>query len=642
MSNVLLAYPNTVDDGALSGGTWTTGMPLANLQDRVIKNRARSSGVHASQTTFNLTYSAAALVALFALVDHNLSTAATVRWRGFDEPLPTFDVDFTSGVLDSRLVCTRAVANATFIGSNGLVQTASANAARFEYDPTTLVRRGLLVEPTATNLCLQSSTLSNATWTKTSMNAYKDATGPDGVASSATRLYGLGGGNATQVITIASTTLYTSAWIRRKTGTGAVYFSADVDGAGWGSDISGSISSTWTRIKLAAVTRANPKIGFYLVTSADEIEVAFTQTTPYAHTSPIETTTATVTRNGDLIQATSTNFSSWYLQTEGTFAAAFTLLGAPPASTAALYSASSDSTHFIGASVSTARSVSFDVTNASAQASIGATVVAVDTLSYIASCYKVNDFATSLNAAAASTDTSGTLPTPTSLSLGQQSGTVANNVPMILAKLRYWPTRMSNAQLAEISTSTFDIVADYDSGAIAALPAAYVSATTAAQRATLTQSTPHKLTTPQTLRYWRCDIVDTANTAGYVQAGRLMVADTAFQPSIINMLHGAGVQWVDRAVISEADSGAEYFMERPKYRVMRFPLEALTETEAMANLLEMQRTLGTTGELYVMWDPEDTTYLPNRAFLARMRTLGALEIPFHLNWRTAFELKELL
>lgn len=642
MSNVLLAYPNIADSGTLSGGSWAAGMPVGNLQDRVIKNAARSSSTHASATTFTLTYAAAALVGFIALVAHNLSTAAKVRFRGFSSAPPTLDVDFTSGVLDSRFTCTRSGTNATFVGSNGLVQTAGANVARFEYDPTTLLCRGLLVEPTATNLCLRSSDLANATWTKTTMTATKNATGPDGVASRATTLYCSGAdGSCKQTVTVAAGTFYVSAWVRRKTGTGAVYFSGDILGAGWGANIAGSIGSAWTRIKLAAVTATNPQLGFRITVPTDEIEVALCQLEVVCHTSPIETTSATVTRNGDLIQATSTNFSSWYSQTEGTFAVAFTLLGAPPASTAALYSASSDSTHFVGASVSTARSVEFDVTNATAQAAIGATVVAADTLSYIASAYKVNDFATSLNAAAASTDAAGTLPTPTSLTLGQQSGTVANNAAMVLAKLRYWPLRMSNANLASISTSTFDIAADYDSGLLDALPAAYVAATTAAQRASLVQSTPHKLSTPQTLRYWRCDITDAANSAGYVQIGRLMVADTAFQPTY-NASYGASIGWADRAVVSEADSGAEYFYERPKYRVFKAAMDWLTEAEGIAKVLEMQRTLGTTGEVYAMFDPDETTYLPNRSFLARMRTLGALETPLYGVWRTGFELKELL
>ena len=640
MSNVLFAYPNTVDSLTLSGGRWASTMPLTNLQDRVIKNMARTSNALASSTTFNFTYAAAALVGFIGLVNHNLSTAATVRFRGFSTALPTLECDFTGAYLDSRFAFTRSTIG-TYVNAVGLVATAAINAARFEYDITTHACRGLLIEPAATNLCLRSNDLTNATWTKTSCTTAKTSTGPDGVTNSATNLYATANlvSNAKQTITTASAAYYVSFWARRVSGTGAV--NASMDNFSTSTDITSTLTTSWKRFKLATQTLVNPTVGFFIVTIGDSIDIWGVQCETVGHTSSIETTTATVTRAGDLCQATSTNFSSWYSQTEGTFAAAFTLLGNPPASSAALYSAASDASNFIAVTVTTARSTSFYVKNTTDQANIGGTVVAADTLSYIASAYKANDFATSLNAAAASTDTSGTLPTPTKLVLGEQNGTVANNTAMILAKLKYWPTRMSDARLAAISTSAFDITADYDSGLLDALPAAYVAATTPAQRASLTQSTPHKLATPQTYQYWRCDITDTANTDGYVQIGRLMVADTAFQPTY-NASYGANIQWVDRAIVSEADSGAEYAYARPGYRVFKCATDWLTETEAMTKVLEMQRTLGTTGELYVMFDPADTTYLPNRSFLARMRALGALETPLYGVWRTGWEFKELL
>lgn len=45
---------------------------------------------------------------------------------------------------------------ATFIGSNGLIQSAAANAPRFDHDPITGVCRGLLIEEQRTNAVLNS------------------------------------------------------------------------------------------------------------------------------------------------------------------------------------------------------------------------------------------------------------------------------------------------------------------------------------------------------------------------------------------------------------------------------------------------------------------------------------------------------
>jgi hypothetical protein len=61
---------------------------------------------------------------------------------------------------------TRA-STATFIGSNGLIQSAAINAARFDHDPITLVCRGLLMEESRTNLVFPSATLTTQTRTVT-------------------------------------------------------------------------------------------------------------------------------------------------------------------------------------------------------------------------------------------------------------------------------------------------------------------------------------------------------------------------------------------------------------------------------------------------------------------------------------------
>lgn len=63
---------------------------------------------------------------------------------------------------------TRASAG-TFVGSNGLIQSAAVNAARFDHDPVTGVCRGLLIEESRTNLLLQSDTLTTQTRTVTAV-----------------------------------------------------------------------------------------------------------------------------------------------------------------------------------------------------------------------------------------------------------------------------------------------------------------------------------------------------------------------------------------------------------------------------------------------------------------------------------------
>jgi len=91
----------------------------------------------------------------------------------------TLNLDFTTGVLDSRLTFTRST-TATYINSSGYVTVMGAAAtndptkARFDYDPATLAPRGLLIESQATNLLNFSETFAttggtNNNWADTNL-----------------------------------------------------------------------------------------------------------------------------------------------------------------------------------------------------------------------------------------------------------------------------------------------------------------------------------------------------------------------------------------------------------------------------------------------------------------------------------------
>ena len=64
----------------------------------------------------------------------------------------------TPGTLDPLITFTRA-STGTYFASTGTMQTAAANAPRWDYDPVSLQLRGLLLEDTRTNLLLNSATL---------------------------------------------------------------------------------------------------------------------------------------------------------------------------------------------------------------------------------------------------------------------------------------------------------------------------------------------------------------------------------------------------------------------------------------------------------------------------------------------------
>jgi hypothetical protein len=94
----------------------------------------------------------------------------------------------------------------------------------------------------------------------------------------------------------------------------------------------------------------------------------------------------------------------------------------------------------------------FDVYNSNVQqARLTASMPTAGVLFRSAACYKSNDFACSFNGAAVLTDAVGSLPSPTSLAIGNfpAYGEYHNGH---IARLRYYPVRIPNATLQVLST----------------------------------------------------------------------------------------------------------------------------------------------------------------------------------------------
>lgn len=260
----------------------------------------------------------------------------------------TLSLDFTTGVLDSRLTFTRASTVATYINSSGLIATASNNVARFDHDPTTLAPRGLLIEGSATNLALRSGDLNTTVTdgTQWSVNSYTrgdvSTTLPDGTTGNACRISGTGSASfRTQSIAVTASTAYTfSFWARNNGGSQARYRvwnvtagSSIVDytlsGSNYVSQIGGAnnTSTTWVRVFVTFTTPVGCTSIFVYPTSSDSGTVdlllwgAQLEAGSGAPSSYIPTVASTVTRVADTaIIAAGSAFTSWYTgDTSGTF-----------------------------------------------------------------------------------------------------------------------------------------------------------------------------------------------------------------------------------------------------------------------------------------------------------------------------------
>jgi hypothetical protein len=167
---------------------------------------------------------------------------------------------------------------------------------------------GLLIEEARTNRALWCRDATQTNWVKVNVTASKNQTGIDGVANACSSLTStLANGTCVQSITLSSGSRTSSVYLKRITGTGNIQVS--LDGTTYSTvDLSNGL---WNRIVISA-TVLNPVVGIRIVTSGDAVAMDFGQVEDGAFaTSPIMTTTATVTRSADAASMTGNNFDGW-------------------------------------------------------------------------------------------------------------------------------------------------------------------------------------------------------------------------------------------------------------------------------------------------------------------------------------------
>lgn len=163
---------------------------------------------------------------------------------------------------------------------------------------------------------------------------------------------------------------------------------------------------------------------------------------------------------------------------------------------------------------------------------------------------------------------------------------------------------------------------------------------TAEEREGYTTELDHLLPAAKLGRYWRIEIRDVGNPAGFIQIGRLFIGP-AWQPKM-NMIYGASIGWETKTEVQEVKSGAEYFDVRTPYRFQKFTLDYMRQDEAFTRAFELQRQAGIHAEIVFIQNPHDTAHALRRRFMCRIRALSAIEYPYNGINSTAFELKELL
>jgi hypothetical protein len=323
--------------------------------------------------------------------------------------------------------------------------TAAVYSLPRDHNPTTGAALGVLVEEARTNLCLYSDDFTNAAWVKSNLTAAKTATGPDGVANSASTLTATAA-NATalQAITSTSAARITSMFVKRRTGTGAVEMTQD-NGSTW---TAVTVTAGWTRVNIATATAANPTVGIRIVTDTDAIDVDLFQHELGAFiTSPVPTVASQVTRAADDITILTSAFP--FSATEGTVAVAMTPIALTSGNIFNINAGALDATSIYSTPNVSSHLVVRDTTT---QANLDAGTFVASQQSKIAVAYKADDFAASLDGGAVVTDAAGTIPASmTVLCIGT---TAPKNGPINghIKRLDYYAVRKTNAELVVLST----------------------------------------------------------------------------------------------------------------------------------------------------------------------------------------------
>jgi hypothetical protein len=246
----------------------------------------------------------------------------------------------------------------TFVGSNGLVQSAAVNAPRFDHDPVTLASRGLLIEESRTNICLQSENF-GTTWTNdTGLVAISldQTTSPSGAMDADKISENTTASNrriAIQAQSFVSGTTYTFScfvkaaernFVQLRFGTafGGQFQNFVIGGVNAGTIGSGvgataaiqAYPNGWYR---CSITATSATTGSSQVTIGPQISSTALAWNPYVGTigsgifvwgaqnevgsfatSYIPTTTGSVVRSADVCSITGANFTSFYNNDQGT------------------------------------------------------------------------------------------------------------------------------------------------------------------------------------------------------------------------------------------------------------------------------------------------------------------------------------
>lgn len=453
-----------------------------------------TQSVTTAAISYILSFQGTGSIALSGAYSGSLAgTGATDRvYLKFTSTAASLTLTVTGSVTSAQL---EAVTYQTTPGTYNATTSAAYYGPRFDYDPTTLAAKGLLIEEARTNLLTYSQEFDNAAWTKLNATAAANAaTSPDGTLNADT----LSDGTATDnhgvrptTLTLANSTTYTMSVYAKFSSlryiildlvatsstatysavlfdiqTGVVASSA-ASGSGY-TVVSSSIQNVgngWHRcIATLTIGSIGTALQAYIGTSSSGVIGNFglhsytgTNQTAYIYgaqleagsfaTSYIPTAASSATRNADVATMTGANFSSWYNQTQGTWCAQW-MPYAVTGTVIAQISASTNNDRFQMLNDNGGQTAI--TTGGVGQGGIDAGTITALAANKLAFAYATNDAAASLNGGAAGLDATVTLPAVDRLCIGA-TVTLAGFLNGHIRSISYYNSRLPNTTLQSYS-----------------------------------------------------------------------------------------------------------------------------------------------------------------------------------------------
>jgi hypothetical protein len=371
----------------------------------------------------------------------------------------------------------------TFVGSDGLIQSAAINAPRFDHDPLTLACKGLLIEESRTNLVLQSENHPSASWNKTGATvASASNSAPDGAATSnlVSEDISVGLHRMFQSTAYVSGTSYSISCFLKYAGRQFVAITHPTVGAngvaifdiqngtitlsqagitssiiaypnGWYRCVVNGVSTTTGGSShiIQGSTTGNSLTGSYLGLNGPAFYIYGSQVEAGAFpTSYIPTTTGSVVRSADLCSITGADFTTVYNQSEVSIFSEFEFQVNNASSVVHCNNGTSNEVMALSQFAGPSRLAIFVVDGGVTQAAIN-TTANLNQVYKAAISAKLNSFQFALGGVLGTRDTSGTMPTPTQINIGKTQAAIHLNGR--IKQIKIFRKELSDAKLQALT-----------------------------------------------------------------------------------------------------------------------------------------------------------------------------------------------